>query len=320
MVGESDAGTSDDLLEPLRHLRSRGMNSASRIHPALLRALGVPSDTPPGEARDLVRRSLLAHSDRLDHTHRIAFLESAGFRRDAPVATGDRVSAAAGALKTSKRTIYRLIEQAIDQIAALVFSRSQRCLLQDIDYVFLRARVRVDLTGNYPAIVTERTLSARSDGIDHLDERLFFPKLAGEHLNLIALEGCTLEDNNFVDRGIWSIRLRLPRALAMGEQHTFAVSVRLPDHESLDPVIGFLPRTTSFDATVEFRFGDRLPAMLEKFTAPPPIPGIVPAGDTERVTPEGRRHTFVLPQMRPGLCYGVRWFWPAEPEPAVPVS
>ncbi len=319
-MGESNAGDSDDLLAALKHLRSRGISATGRIRPALLQALGVPLDTPPSEARDLVRRSLLAYSDRLDPTQRVAFLEAAGFRRDSPTAAGDRVRAAANKLRTSRRTTYRYIDQAMEHIVSWVFTRSDKCLLQDIDYVFLQARVRVDLTGSYPTIVTERTLSARSDGIDHLDERLFFPRFAGEHLNLIALEGCTLEDNNFVDRGIWSIRLRLPRALAVGEQHTFAVSVRLPDHESLDPVVGFLPRTTSFDATVEFRFGDRLPAMLEQFTAPPPIPGIPSGGDTQRVVPDRRRLTFALPQMRPGLCYGVRWSWSVESEQAVPVS
>lgn len=212
-----------------------------------------------------------------------------------------------------------MIDKAIDQVASLIFSESDRCILQDIDYVFVRAHVRVDLTRGYPSIVTERTISARSEGIDHLDERVYFPRMSGTALNLLALEGCSVADLTHVGPGVWSVRLRLSRRLTLGDQHTFSVSVRLPDHGSLEPVVGFLPHTTSFDATIEFNFGDHAPSVLEQFTAPPPIPLTFTSGDTTIVTPTTRRHTINLPQMRPGLCYGVRWEWPPESELAVPV-
>lgn len=90
--------------------------------------------------------------------------------------------------------------------------------------------------------------------------------------------------------------VRLPHELKVGEQHAFALSLRLPDHDSLEPFIGFLPYTTSFDATIELRFGDRLPTALEQFVGPPPIPGSPRASDVRPVTPIGRRHTITLPR------------------------
>lgn len=75
----------DELVRAALHeLRSAGLKSATPINPALLAALGVPEHLSGVAARDLVRRSLLSYSDRLSPRLRIAFLESAGFRREAP--------------------------------------------------------------------------------------------------------------------------------------------------------------------------------------------------------------------------------------------
>ncbi|MBK8464132.1 MAG: hypothetical protein IPL36_14295 [Nigerium sp.] len=316
----SDADRSEEQLRAaLKRLCSLGLNTIVRVDPALAAALRVPRDSSPAEAHELTRRSLLAHSDRLSGELRVVFLEACGFRRDSPDSALARVQAAADRLRVSRRTAYRRLDAAIDQIVTMLLKGSEKCIVQDIDYVFLNAHMRVDLAGSYPTIVTERTISARSAGVDHLDERLFFPRLAEGDLNLRALEGCAVEENTFVGAGVWALRVRLPHELKVGEQHAFALSLRLPDHDSLEPFIGFLPYTTSFDATIELRFGDRLPTALEQFVGPPPIPGSPRASDVRPVTPIGRRHTITLPQMRPGLCYGVRWAW-ADAAPAVPVS
>lgn len=309
----------DHLRAALKGLCSLGLQRIVPVDPALSAALRVPSDSSPSAAHELTRRSLLAHADRLVGELRVVFLEACGFRRDSPQNASARVQAAADLLQVSRRTAYRRLDDAVDQIVAMLLEGSEKCIVQDIDYVFLNAHMRVDLEGDHPTIVTERTISARSAGVDHLDERLFFPRLAEGDLNLRALEGCAVEENTYVGAGVWALRVRLPRELKVGEQHAFALSLRLPDHDSLEPFIGFLPYTTSFDATIELRFGDRLPAALEQFVGPPPIPSSPRPSDVRPVTPIGRRHSITLPQMRPGLCYGVRWAW-ADAAPAVPVS
>ena len=315
---QSDAGE-EHLRAALKRLCSLGLNKIVRVDPALAAALRVPENSSPSEAHELTRRSLLAHSDRLEADLRVVFLEAGGFRRDSPTTGPARVQAAADQLRTSRRTAYRRLGDAIEQIVTMLLEGSEKCIVQDIDYAFLNARMRVDLEGSYPTIVTERTIGARSEGVDHLDERLVFPRLAEGDLNLRALEGCVVEETTWVGSGVWAIRLRFPHELRVGERHSFALSIRLPDHDSLEPFIGFLPFTTSFDATIELRFGDRLPVAMEQFVAPPPIPGAARPSDVQRVLPIERRHSFTFAQMRPGLCYGVKWSW-GDSASAVPVS
>lgn len=313
-------GAHGSLRAALDALRTTGIHQITRLDPVLLAALRVPDGASLPEARELARRSLLTHADRLSPELRTAFLEAAGFRRDAPARAGERIQALADHLHISRRSAYRRVQKAIDQLTVMLLAGSERCVVEDIDYVFLNSRVRVDLEGDSPTVVTERTISARSDNVSHLDDRLYFPRLTGDFLNLRALEGCTVTSNELVSPGVWAVRVELPRTFRAGERHTFALSVRLPDHDSFEPVIGFLPYTTSFDATVELRFGNRRPASLEQFVALPPIPGAPRPSDTQRVTPVERKHVFVLPQMRPGWCYGIKWSWdtPAQP-PSVPV-
>lgn len=316
------AGNDQQLRAALDSLRSSGIHSATEIDPVLLAALGVPSHYSLGEARELVRRRLLAHAERLDPKLRIALLESAGFRRDAPTSSVARMQAAADNLGISLRSAYRRTCQAILQVAALIQSNAEQRLPTDVDYVYVRARIRVDFTRGYPSQITERTVSARTDGLEILNEFLHYPKLRGTHLDLIALEGCTVAANTQVAPGMWAVQLRLRHTLALGEQHTFSFSVRLPDHASMDPLVGFLPHTESMDATVEFNFGDRRPVALEQFSGPPPVSGVVSPTESISIAPQGQRHMFELPQMRPGFCYGIRWQWPeeAEPDPASPAA
>lgn len=182
-------------------------------------------------------------------------------------------------------------------------------MLQDVDYVFAGARCRVDMSGPKPAVVMERTITARSEGIDHTDERIGFPRLAGEHLGLRALEGCSIGDLKFVAPGTWALRLLLPKKLHPGEQHSFAFSVILPDHASLDPLVGFLPHTATYDAEVELLFGESRPNALQQFVSTPPLEPEAHVPPEQWSQPVARRHLFRFDQMQPGLCYGVRWRW-----------
>ncbi len=317
MVEAATPNASLGVREALDKLRSAGINQAFDVDPVLAAALGVPRDSTPRETYDLVRRGLFTYSDRLSPAKlRTAFLEAAGFRQNSPASAGDRIRAAAEVLGISQRSAYRLVKKAVDQLATNMASESERCRVQGIDYVFLKSHVRVDLEGKKPGIVTQRTISARIDGVDRIEDRVAFPLLTGSELDLRAIDECELDDCSLVEPGMWSIRLKLPRPLALGEPHSFAVSVVLPDHESLEPVIGFLPHTDSYEASVEFRFGQRLPVRFDEFDGETPNPATMRPRVTREVPPIGRRQTFKFPEMRRGLCYGVRWHWPTDAETA----
>ena len=202
-----------ELRSAIDKVRSTGVQRVADVPPALLASLKISADVPPAEARERVRAGLFALAERLDPDLRRAFLESAGFRRDAAPAAGDRIKATATMLGTSERTAYRRVDEAVAEMALLLQSRDGRPALVDLDYVFLRSHFRVDLTGDAPLMVMERTISARSDGVSRIDERVNLPRMRHQQLHFRALEGCRVESNNFLTPGMWAITLSFPRPL-----------------------------------------------------------------------------------------------------------
>jgi len=293
-------------------LRTRGIANIRSFPPELLALLRIDPAAPPATIHEQVRRKLLATADQLEPELRIAFLAVGGFRPGAPSSAGERLREAATQLRVSERTARRRFEKAVVQIAAILAGTGDRTVLEDIDYAFLRSRTRLDLSGKTPYITNERTISARSGGIDHVDERISLPRLRGSELNIRPLEGCTIAHTREVDPGLWAVRFAFPSRLQAGDQHSFASSIRLPDHDALEPVAGFLPHTTSYVAALELRFGDRRPAALELFATPPPVKSLKRVPGAEIIRPVNARHDFIFRKMQPGLCYGVKWHWDDE--------
>lgn len=300
---------SPGLRQFFEELLTRGFMNMRDFSTELAGVLRLDGSAPPEVLRENVRRRILAAAEELDKDLRAVFLTAAGFRHDAPLSVSARLQAAAVPLRISERTARRRYKQACVGIATILVSTDARSVLADIDYVFLRSRTWIDLRDDEPTIVISRTIGTRSDRIDHVDDRFRLPRFTGEQLTVIGLEGCRAEQPSLVGTNIWALKLRFPRVLRIGDQHTFAISIRLPDRDSLEPFVGFLPHTTSLDATVELRFGDQRPALLEKFSAPPPVDGLIRIPGSELIQPVAARHVFVFEQMKPGLCFGVRWHW-----------
>lgn len=128
-----------------------------------------------------------------------------------------------------------------------------------------------------------------------------------------ALEGCSVERWRDLGHGASALTLGFAPPLALDERRRFAISIRLPARDALEPVIGFLPRATSLDANIRLIFGTRHPASLEV------VDGVVPVGSfPQAVAPrpldpdvDDYEHTFA--RMTPGRSYAVRWTWPPEP-------
>lgn len=298
-----------ELETAMESLRKRGFMRTPPLSPRLMELLQLDPSTPPDTAREYVRRRLIATADQLDPTLRTAFLVVGGLRPDAPLGTGERLAQAAGQLRVSERTARRRFEEATEQIVPILLSTGHRSVLPEIDYSFVHVRTRFDLRDETPYIVNERTISVRSDGIDHVDERIGLPRFNGDNLLVRALEGCKVDHARKVGMGIWDVRLSFPRRLRTGDRHSFATSFELPGRDALDPIAGFLPHTVSYDASVELLFGDRRPAALERFVSPPLMDSSTSLPDSELIEPVQAHHDFAFNKMQPGLCYGVRWRW-----------
>ena len=296
-----------ELFNAIKKLRSDGIqNPDLHIPKPLLTVLGLNPGSP--FARHQVSKALLSCAARLEENTRSAFLFAAGFCRDITGSPGERVNRAATVLNMGRRTLYRHIEKAAHEITHLLLAGDHAPALENIDFVTTRTHCRLDLRDDSPTVLMDRTVMALRDGFNALDEHLFLPLLRDPELRYYALEGCRLagvQDNG----GSRTVQLRLPRCLNVGESHTFSVSVRLPDHDCLEPVFGFAPVTSMHAARIELHFEARLPSLVERIDRTWPAQMMSPTASGHPVEVMGNRAVANFRNMQPGWSYGIRWAW-----------
>ena len=295
-----------ELFNAVKKLRSDGIqNPDLQIPEPLLTTLGLTPDSP--FARHLVSKALLSCAAHLEENTRSAFLFAAGFCKDITGSPGERVNRAATVLNMGRRTLYRHIEKAAHEITHLLLAGDHTPALENIDFITTSTHCRLDLRDDSPTVLMNRTVMALRDGFNALDEHLFLPLLRDE-LRYYALEGCRLAGVQDTG-GSWIVQLRLPRCLNVGESHTFSVSVRLPDHDCLEPVFGFAPVTSMHAARIELHFEARLPSLVERIDRTWPAQMMSPTASGHPVEVMGNRAVANFRNMQPGWSYGIRWAW-----------
>ena len=295
-----------ELFNAVKKIRSDGIqNPDLQIPEPLLTTLGLTPDSP--FARHLVSKALLSCAAHLEENTRSAFLFAAGFSRNITGSPGERVNHSATALNIGRRTLYRHIEKAAHEITHLLLAGDHAPALENIDFITTSTHCRLDLRDDSPAILLNRTVMALRDGINALDEHLFLPLLRDE-LRYYALEGCRLAGVQDTG-GSWIVQLRLPRCLNVGESHTFSVSVRLPDHDCLEPVFGLAPVTSMHAARIELHFEARLPRLVERIDRAWPAQIMSPTLSGQPVEVMHNKAVATFRNMQPGWGYGVRWAW-----------
>ena len=296
-----------ELFNAIKKLRSDGIqNPDLHIPKPLLTVLGLNPGSP--FARHQVSKALLSCAARLEENTRSAFLFAAGFCKDITGSPGERVNRAATVLNMGRRTLYRHIEKAAHEITHLLLAGDHTPALENIGFITTSTHCRLDLRDDSPTVLMNRTVMALRDGFNALDEHLFLPLLRDPELRYYALEGCRLaglQENG----GSWTVQLRLPRCLNVGESHTFSVSVRLPDHDCLDPVFGFAPVTSMHAARIELHFEARLPSLVERIDRAWPAQMMSPTASGHPVEVMGNRAVANFRNMQPGWSYGIRWAW-----------
>ena len=296
-----------ELFNAIKKLRSDGIqNPDLHIPKPLLTVLGLNPGSP--FARHQVSKALLSCAARLEENTRSAFLFAAGFCKDITGSPGERVNRAATVFNMGRRTLYRHIEKAAHEITHLLLAGDHTPALENIGFITTSTHCRLDLRDDSPTVLMNRTVMALRDGFNALDEHLFLPLLRDPELRYYALEGCRLaglQENG----GSWTVQLRLPRCLNVGESHTFSVSVRLPDHDCLEPVFGFAPVTSMHAARIELHFEARLPSLVERIDRAWPAQMMSPTASGHPVEVMGNRAVANFRNMQPGWSYGIRWAW-----------
>ena len=296
-----------ELFNAVKKLRSDGIqNPDLQIPEPLLTTLGLTPDSP--FARQLVSKALLSCAAHLEENPRGALLFTAAFCRNITGSRGERVNHSATALNIGRRTLYRHIEKAAHEITHLLLAGDHAPALENIDFITTSTHCRLDLRDDSPAILLNRTVMALRDGINALYEHLFLPLLRDPELKYYALEGCKLSDVR-ENGDSWTVQLRLPHRLNVGESHTFSVSVRLPNHDCLEPVFGLAPVTSMHAARIELHFEARLPRLVERIDRAWPTQIMSPTLSGQPVEVMHNKAVATFRNMQPGWGYGVRWAW-----------
>lgn len=308
-ASDPDGDAIAELSKAIKKVRSAGLTNPNLRPPdALLRALGVDLALASSSG-PRVARALVACASRLDKDTREHFLLAAGAYKGATGSPGERIRQTEIVLSSSRRTVYRKIDEAADGIARQLILKVNAPHLEGLDFITTSTRCRLDLRGDSPTILLDRTVFSLHDGFDSFDEQIILPLLTTPTLNYYALEGCALDEIQRDYSGVWSVRLRFPRPLKTGENHDFSVSLRLPDHESLEPLMAFAPVTHTTHAHLEFRFAERLPRRIERIDRVRQLQLLSPSCPAQAVTPITAVTTVDFEQMQPGWGYGVRWVW-----------
>lgn len=289
-----------DLVRELKALRKgRGLlasHISERIGSALRAICDVRDDDGPAVIRQKVARRLEILAGELPADLRIAVLAAFAISPDARLPFyQDRVSWTARRLGRDPRTARRRIDAGIDHIAQLATVRptpASRPAKTNAatGWRTLELRVIALLDRAHPEIVELHRIAAEQDGLTAID----VPVPAATDV----LYGATQ-----VRRGT----VALPRALARGQEHEFAIRyrsreaaaphlVRAPDH----PCDLFDLRLRFDRARPPWRISLLTGALDRDLDAPERT------GEAREPDAAGELH-LVFHDLTPGLAYGARW-------------
>ena len=304
---EGTAVTFEALVYDLKELSAHGSQVIGSC-PALLSALGVPTDANPQQAWRTVEARLKAYATQLDSELRMSFIEGMGLREGAPQGSVERLRIIAQRIDRVERTARRRVGEAIDAMARLILNGSvPKDVSASAEYLLANIEMHADLRGKAPTIVLRRTIQALASSVERFEDKINFPPLGpGESVRVTALEGCRVSIE-YLGSSSFLVTSRFTSPVGYNEEHTFVISIQLPREDVMMPAVGLYPisPTTKFRASV--RFGSRRPTSVERFEGAVPVGTFPPV--TESFDPAKRYHesTFIAPRI--GLGYGIQWSW-----------
>jgi len=307
-----------DVVAELKLLRKgRGIHApyiADRVGPAVRAICSVNENDDPASVRRKVSARLRDLSTRLSPDLRIGV--TAAFGLDETLHTQfykDRLVWAEHALERNTRTVRRRIDQAIVALAELAVHH-----LGPVDRPrggrWHNAEIRQSLVLDQatPDALELRRVVADDDGLTELDLALTVTGVRGavDQVDIDVLYGGRLRRPRMESTDRVGYRLVLPRPLALGAEHEFALRVRPRADRAIEPHFVCVPRHRCDLCEVRVRFAeDRPPARLERLAAvfqrdiADPNCAADPL-ELDASCEVGVRFT----DLTPGLAYGVRWF------------
>jgi hypothetical protein len=315
-----------DLIGELKTLRKgRGLfvsQIGDRVGDTLRTVCAVTDEDGPAEIRQKVGDRLENLARNLPADLRVAVMAAFAIAPDARLPLyQDRVSLAAAKLNRDPRTARRRIDDGIQHIAQLAAALSpieSPRPMASTEWHTAQLRVDLALDRERPEVLDCRTIVADRDDLRELDLAMTV-SIPGTHgpaphprtLGVDLFHGGTLVARGMESSDRFAFSLVLPRPLARGETHDFAMHVRLPADAPLRPYFACVLKHPCALLDLRVRFDRaRLPARvwLLRDAFQRDVNDAVPPREPVRVDEAGEiRARFG--DLNPGMAYGARWDW-----------
>ena len=302
-----------ELVRELKSLRKgRGLYAGQieeRVGPTLRAACEVTDGDGLMVIRQKVTTRLAELAEHLPDDLRLATLAAFAINAEARLPLyQDRVLWAAIKVDRDPRTVRRRVDEAINQLAELVTSAPSHSPVPAGTWQTTELRVAVGLDRSRPEVLEQRRIVVNQEGLRELDLAISLPAVRRD-VEVEVLYGGTLLDRGMEASDRLGFALALPRPLARGEVHDFAMRFRLPTTRVMRPYLVCVPKRPCELFDLRVRFGrDRVPPRVwmlhgafQRDVSDP-----VCRGQQYPVDPAGEIH-MRFRQLTPGLAYGARW-------------
>ncbi len=317
-----------ELVNEMKSLRKgRGLyvsHIGARVGSALREVCEVTDADGPSEIRLKVARRLENLSAELPDDLRFAVQAAFAIRPDARMPLyKDRVGWAAVRLNRDPRTARRRVDDGIHQLAQLATVTSAdagpvagpTAYGQACGWHTSELWVTLALDRGRPEALVQRRIVADQDDVAELDLAVTVAEPAHRsadphtRLGINVFYGGTLIERGMESSERLAFQLGLPRPLAMGEEHEFALLFRFPEGYLMPPHFACVPRhpCARFDLRVRFD-PDRPPQRIWSLRgvfqrdAGDPVSG----GEPLSIDQAGEIH-LTFDGLSPGLAYGAGW-------------
>jgi hypothetical protein len=307
-----------ELVDELKTLRKgRGVFVSQideRVGAGLRTVCAVTEEDSPAEIRRKVCTRLENLARNLPADLRVAVMAAFAIAPDARLPLyQDRVSWAATKLNRNPRTARRRIDDGIHHIAQLAAVSALAPPTRPGSVAAWRIaelRVTMALDREHPEVLQFRKIVAETDGLAEFD--LALTVTAPTDLDVDLFHGGTLVTRGMAASDRYTFSLVLPRPLAKGEAHDFAIRARLPRSQPVRPHLACVLTYPCDLLDLRVRFDrTRLPGAVwmlrDAFQRD--IEDVLPQGARVPVDHAGESHV-TFRNVTSGMAYGLRWAGP----------